>query len=158
MTTIPMPSTSTDPRSHPLIARLIAHAGFVEVDAANFEEFSARSGHVLLVFTEDPVRYKETLDLAVIVPEIARTFAGHFKVGILLPAVARKFAVRYGFRRWPALVLLRDGRYVGAVDGLREWGEYVAELARLLEAPVARAPSIGVAVTGPGGGASGCAG
>ena len=60
---------------------------------------------------------------------------------------ARKFAVRYGFRRWPAIVLLRDGRYVGAVDGLREWGEYVAEVARLLDAPSARAPSIGIAVT-----------
>ena len=156
--TIPIPPTSVDPRSHPLIARLVAREGFVEVDAANFEEFSARSGHALLVFTEDPVRYKETLDLAVIVPEIERAFPGAFAVGILLPDAARRFAVRYGFRRWPALVLLRDGRYVGAVDGLRDWGEYVGEVARLLEAPVARAPSIGIAVTGPGGSAAGCAG
>jgi hydrogenase-1 operon protein HyaE len=156
--TLPMPLTSADPRSHPLIARLVAREGFVEVDAANFDEFSAREGHVLLVFTEDPVRYKETLDLAVIVPEIERAFPGAFAVGILLPEAARKIAVRYGFRRWPALVLLRDGRYVGAVDGLRDWGEYVAEVARLLEAPVARAPSIGIAVSGPGGSAAGCAG
>lgn len=156
--TLPMPLTSADPRSHPLIARLVAREGFVEVDGANFDEFSAREGHVLLVFTEDPVRYKETLDLAVIVPEIERAFPGAFAVGILLPEAARKIAVRYGFRRWPALVLLRDGRYVGAVDGLRDWGEYVAEVARLLEAPVARAPSIGIAVSGPGGSAAGCAG
>src|SRR5512143_1819685 len=104
--TLPMPLTSADPRSHPLIARLVAREGFVEVDGANFDEFSAREGHVLLVFTEDPVRYKETLDLAVIVPEIERAFPGAFAVGILLPEAARKIAVRYGFRRWPALVLL----------------------------------------------------
>ena len=156
--TIPMPPTSTDPRAHPLIARLVAREDFVEVDATNFGEFSARSGHVLLVFTEDPVRYKETLDLAVIVPEIERAFAGAFAVGILLPDAARRIAVRYGFRRWPALVLLRDGHYVGAVDGLREWGEYIAEVARLLEAPSARAPSIGIAVSGPGGNTAGCGG
>ena len=156
--TIPLPPTGADPRSHPLIARLIARDGFVEVDAANFESFSARTGHVLLVFTEDPVRFKETLDLAVIVPEIERTFAGRFAVGVLLPDAARQFAVRYGFRRWPAIVLLRDGHYVGAVDGLREWGEYLAEIARLLDAPPARAPSIGIAVTATGTSPGSCAG
>jgi hydrogenase-1 operon protein HyaE len=154
--TLSMPQGG-DARSHPLIARLVARDGFTELDAANFDAFIAQRGHVLLVFTEDPVRYKETLDLAVIVPEIERAFAGAFAVGVLLPEAARRVAVRYGFRRWPALVLLRDGHYVGVIDGLREWGEYIAEVTRLLEAPLARAPSIGIAVTGPGGSA-GCAG
>ncbi len=113
---------------------------------------------MLLVFTEDPVRFKETLDLAVIVPELMRAFAGRFAVGVLLPEAARIVAVRYGFRRWPALVLLRDGHYVGAVDGLRDWGEYVAEISRLLDAPPARPPSIGIAVTAPGATPGGCAG
>jgi hydrogenase-1 operon protein HyaE len=155
--TIPMPDAGVA-RVHPLIARLITRSGSVVVDAANFETFSARDGHVMLVFTEDPVRFKETLDLAVIVPEIERAFAGRFVVGILLPEAARQFAVRYGFRRWPAIVLLRDGRYVGAVDGLREWSEYIAEVARLLDAPPARAPSIGIAVTATGTSPGGCAG
>ena len=58
-------------------------------------------------------------------------------------------AVRYGFRRWPALVLLRGGAYVGAIDGLRTWDDYTNELARLLAAPVTRPPSVGIAVAGP---------
>jgi hydrogenase-1 operon protein HyaE len=155
---IPMPVAPAEAHSHPLIARLIAQEGVVEVDAARFDAFVEHSGHVLLVFTEDPVRFKETLDLAVIVPELMRAFAGRFTVGVLLPEAARIVAVRYGFRRWPALVLLRDGHYVGAVDGLREWGEFVAEIARLLDAPPARPPSIGIAVTAPGAGPGGCAG
>jgi hydrogenase-1 operon protein HyaE len=57
---------------------------------------------------------------------------------------------RYGFRRWPALVVLRDGRYVGAIDGLRNWDEYLAEVAALLAAEPARPPSIGIAVTAAG--------
>ena len=77
------------------------------------------------MFTEDPVRYKETLDLAVIAPEVARAFPGRFRVGVLFPDVARKVAKRYGFARWPALVLLKDGEYVGAIDGLRNWDEYL---------------------------------
>jgi len=155
--TIPMPAGPADARSHPLIARLLAQDGVVEVDGGNVDALAARGGHVLLVFTEDPARFKETLDLAVIVPELQRAFAGRFAVGVLLPEAARAVAVRYGFRRWPALVLLRDGDYIGAVDGLREWSEYVAEIARLLAAPAARAPSIGIAVTAAGTTAGGCA-
>ncbi len=128
-----------------------------DVDAGRFDTFIGHGGHVLLVFTEDPVRFKETLDLAVIVPELMRAFVGRFAVGVLLPEAARTVAVRYGFRRWPALVLLRDGHYVGAVDGLRDWGEYVAQISRLLDAAPARPPSIGIAVTAPGA-AGGCAG
>jgi hydrogenase-1 operon protein HyaE len=142
----------TDARSttaaalHPLVAQLFAKHRFAEVDAAGFDAFAGRAGHTLLLFTEDPLRIRETLDLAVIVPEIARAFAGRFAVGVLLPAAARQLHARYGFRRWPALVMLRDGRYAGAIDGLRNWDEYVQEIARLLDAPATRPPVIGIAV------------
>ncbi len=141
---------------HPLVAQLTSRHGFTEVTAANIDAFAHAPGHALLLFTEDPVRYRETLDLAVILPEIARAFPQRFAVGVLFPEAARALAVRYGFRRWPALVLLKDGGYVGAIDGLRNWDEYLLEMARLLEAPVTRAPSVGIAVTGPGAAASGC--
>ena len=134
-------------RSHPLIGRLLALPGAVEVTAATIDSFPARAtGHALLVFLEDPVRYKETLDLAVIVPEIAAAFPGRFAVGVLLPDAARAVHPRYGFRRWPAVVLLQDGRYIGAVDGLRTWDEYATEIARLLAAPPARAPGLAIPV------------
>ena len=99
-------------------------------------------------------RYKETLDLAVIVPEIARAFPGRFAVGVLLPEAAREFQPRYGFRRWPAFVLLQDGEYVGAVDGLRNWDEYVDRGRRACSprAPT-RPPTVGIAVKGAGDGA-----
>jgi hydrogenase-1 operon protein HyaE len=93
------------------------------------------------------VRFKETLDLAVIAPELAKVFAGQFRCGVLLPPDSRKAAARYGFARWPALVLLKDGRYVGAIDGLREWQDYVDELSRLLATEPTRAPTVGIAVT-----------
>lgn len=135
---------------HPLVEQLFTRHGFVHVDAGSLDAFVAAPGHALLVFTEDPVRYKETLDLAVIAPEVARAFAGAFRGAVLLPADARTVARRYGFARWPALVLLKDGRYVGAIDGLRNWEEYVGEMQRLLAAEPTRAPSIGIEVRNAG--------
>jgi hydrogenase-1 operon protein HyaE len=151
MTTIPMPvAAGADARSYPLIVQLFTKHGATEVSAANFDAFTGRAGHTLLLFTEDPLRFRETLDLAVIVPEIAQAFRGRFAIGVLLPDAAREFQPRYGFRRWPAFVVLKDGRYIGAVDGLRSWDEYVAEVARLLEAPPTRPPAVGIAVKGAG--------
>ena len=134
------------PAVHPLVEQLFSRHGFAPVDVDSLDAFATAPGHALLVFTEDPVRYKETLDLAVIAPEVARAFAGCFRVGVLLPAEARKVAPRYGFARWPALVVLKDGQYVGAIDGLRNWEEYVEEMQRLLAAEPTRAPTIGIAV------------
>ena len=149
--TIPMPiAAGADPRSYPLIAGLFTRHGYTEVRPDTLAAFTQRPGHTLLLFLEDPVRYKETLDLAVIVPEIARAFAGAFTVGVLLPEAAREVAPRYGFRRWPAFVILKGGEYVGAVDGLRNWDEYGIEVARLLAAAPSRPPTIGIAVTGTG--------
>ena len=100
----------------------------------------------MLVFTEDPLRVRETLDIAVIVPELMRAFPGRFRVGVLLPEAARALSARYGFRRWPAFVVLNDGEHVGAVDGLRNWDEYLKEVAQLLETAPTRPPTIGIPV------------
>ena len=131
---------------HPLFERLFAQHGYANLDAAGLDAFLAAPGAALLFFAEDPVQVRETLDLCVILPEIAGAFGARFRVGVLLPPAARAVAPRYGFRRWPALVMVRDGGYVGAIDGLRDWDDYLAQTARLLAAPVTRPPSIGIAV------------
>jgi hydrogenase-1 operon protein HyaE len=141
----------TEPAVHPLVEQLFSRHGFTRIDNTTLDAFADQPGHALLVFTEDPLRFKETLDLAVIAPEVVRAFAGRFRAAALLPADARKAASRYGFARWPALVVLKDGHYVGAVDGLRNWEEYVEEVQRLLESEPTRAPSIGIAVKTTGG-------
>jgi len=135
---------------HPLLDQLFTRHGFTRVAADTLDVFAAAPGHALLVFTEDPQRYKETLDLAVIAPEVAKAFAGRFRVGVLLPPDARKTATRYGFARWPAVVMLKDGTYVGAIDGLRNWDEYVEGVQRLLDAEPTRAPTVGIAVRSAG--------
>jgi len=155
--TIPMPlAKGARAIEYPLVERLFSKHGFAEVTTENFTAWTQRDGRTLLLFIEDPGLYKETLDLAVIVPELARAFRGRFTVGVLLPEAARELSVRYGFRRWPAFVMLADGKYVGAVDGLRNWDEYLAEVSRLLDAAPSRPPTLGIAVKGGGEGAGDC--
>ena len=157
--TIPMPlAAGADARAWPLIEGLFSRHGYDDVRAESFDAYARRPGATLLFFTEDPARFKETLDLAVIVPELARAFPGRFAVGVLLPEAARALQPRYGFRRWPALVVVRDGEYVGAVDGLRNWDEYLTEVAALLEAGPSRPPTIGIAVKAADDAASACGG
>jgi len=141
---------------HPLIAQLFTRHGCTEITAENIDAFVESPGHAMLVFTEDPLRVRETLDIAVIVPELTRAFPGAFRVGVLMPEAARQLHSRYGFRRWPAFVVLSDGRHVGAVDGLRNWDEYVKELGALLETGPKRPPTIGIPVKVAGAGARGC--
>jgi hydrogenase-1 operon protein HyaE len=138
------------PAVHPLIERLCAETDGQMLDQASFDAWANAPGRALVVFTEDPVLYRETLDIAVIVPELALAFPNQFRTGVLLQGPARAIAPRFGFKRWPAVVMLLDGQYVGAIDGLRDWQEYIDAMGQLLTAPATRAPSIGIAVNAAG--------
>ncbi|MDE2370024.1 MAG: hydrogenase [Burkholderiales bacterium] len=136
---------------HPLLRRLVAETGVsILPDVEAHDAWAAHAGLAMAVYAEDPERYRETLDLAVVVPELHATAGRRFRVGLLLPEAARALAPRYGFARWPAFVMLRDGRYLGAVDGIRDWDVYIGELERLLAAEPARPPSVGIAVRSEG--------
>ena len=139
---------------HPLLVRLVRDTGAAILDVDSFDAWAGQPGAAMVVFAEDPERYKETLDLAVIVPELQACRAGRFRVALLPPAASRALASRYGFARWPAFVMLRDGSYLGAVDGIRDWDEYIAELDRLLAAAPSRPPTVGIPVTVAGQAAS----
>jgi hydrogenase-1 operon protein HyaE len=143
----PTATAATTPPRHPLLTRLMNETGAAVLDAESFDAWARQSGAAMVVFAEDPERQKETLDLAVIVPELHASRARAFRVALLAPDAARALAPRYGFARWPAFVMLRDGRYLGAVDGIRDWDVYVGELDRLLAAEPTRPPTVGIAVT-----------
>jgi hydrogenase-1 operon protein HyaE len=135
---------------HPLLTRLVQLTGAAMPGADEFDAWARASGAAMVVFAEEPGRSKETLDIAVIVPELHAAAARAFRVALLLPEAARALAPRYGFARWPAFVMLRDGQYLGAVDGIRDWDVYLAELKSLLAATPSRPPGVGIAVAAAG--------
>ncbi|MGZ8259485.1 MAG: hydrogenase [Caldimonas sp.] len=143
-------ATAPGPTLHPLLARLVQATGAAVLDAGGFDAWAEQPGAAMVVFAEDPERYKETLDIAVIVPELHASRRGLFRVALLPPEAARVVSRRYGFARWPAFVMLRDGRYLGAVDGIRDWDVYVTELDRLLAAAPSRPPTVGIPVAAAG--------
>ncbi len=126
---------------------LAARDDFVVLDEAVLPSFAAAPGLTLLVLAEDPGRVPETWDLAIILPELVRSLrAADLRVGLLMPDMARAHAPRYGITLWPALLLLRDGEFVGTIEGLKDWAVYRARLAALLDAPATRPPGIGIPV------------
>lgn len=119
-----------------LFEKLLARPGFGKLDASNFDEAKQQPGHLMLFCTGDPQQRPESLDLAVILPELYQAFAAQFRVGLVASDIEETVQQYYGVQQWPCLVLLRDGEYVGSIPRLRDWVEYLQEIAALLKAPL----------------------
>ncbi|OHC65825.1 MAG: hypothetical protein A2040_16795 [Rhodocyclales bacterium GWA2_65_19] len=125
---------------------LQARHGYALLDGDSFAAYVAAPGACLILFAEDPAKVPETWDLTVILPEAVARLDSPVRVGVLAPVAARALAARYGIRIWPALLALRDGEYLGTVEGLKDWSAYVRLIPELLAAPPSRPPSIGIPV------------
>lgn len=122
------------PAEPPLVTRLVTEGGAARLDESTCDAFIAQPGESVLFFTEDPIRFREVLDVAVILPELAKGCARPFRIGVLPPPLANAKASTYGVRRWPAIVFLRSGEWLGNVEGLRDWSDYIAAVNELLVA------------------------
>jgi hydrogenase-1 operon protein HyaE len=134
----------------PLVTRLVDVHGAARLDEAGFDAFVAAPGEAALFFTEDPVRFREVTDVAVILPELAAAAARRFRIAVLPPPLANAKAATYGVRRWPALVFLRGGEWLGNVEGLRDWSEFLAEVNALVEGETRALPARVIPVAAAG--------
>lgn len=132
---------------HPLIARLVDAFGYPLLGAGNLDAFCDAPGDAVLFCGGDPIQHPECLDVAVVLPEILRAFSGRFRTAVAASDLEPALQARFGFSRWPTLVFLRNGAYVGAISGIQDWSVYLARINELLATPVSRPPSIGVAVS-----------
>lgn len=144
----PVQDPTPDPadQAAPLVRRLAASPGARWVPAEALAAFLAEPGEQMLFFHGDPVRFPEVLDVAVVLPELQRAHGGRFTLAVADPAHEDALARRWGSNRWPALVFLRDGGYVGVLAGMHDWTDYVERVGELLAAPVVRAPTVGIPV------------
>lgn len=130
-----------------LLDKLVEKHGINEIDAIGFESFMNQPGNSVALLTEEPDTAPESWDMAVIFPELLSAMGNNARAAVLRPENARLQQTRFGLGRLPALLFMRDGGYVGAIEGLRDWSEFVRECAGMLNKPVGRAPSIGIAVS-----------
>lgn len=141
---------------HPLVERLIAQHGASPITLATLDAWLDHAGDQVLFFSGDPVRFPEGLDVAVVLPELQAAFGGRFRVGAVLRDDEDAVARRFGAQHWPSLVFIRDGGYVATVAGMKDWDVYLREIAQALDAPVKRAPTVGIPVVSAQGNASAC--
>lgn len=150
----PLADPAPDPAhdAAPLVRRLAASPGARWVPAAALDAFLAEPGEQLLFFHGDPVRFPEVLDVAVVLPELRRHFERRFGIGIVPRADDDRVAAQFGVQSRPALVFLRDGRYVDCVNGMLDWQDYLDRLQQVFQRPASR-PPIRVSAASP---AAGC--
>ncbi|WP_020394861.1 hypothetical protein [Thiolinea disciformis] len=130
--------------SSPLIERLLQI--YPLVDAASLSAFLDEHEYSVLFFTEDPNRFPETNDVAVVLPELVKVFQGKFQAAIIAQPDEKKLQSLYGFQSWPALVFMKHQHYLGAITGIQDWSVYLQDIQTILASPPKRPLSIGIPV------------
>lgn len=120
---------SETPNVSPLLQRLVDQFAARWIDADNLEDWLARPGEALLLLCGDPLRYPESLDVAVVLPELCQALAlrhgCRLRIGVGRRSAEEALAERFALRRWPSIIWLRDGGYVTQIDGMRDWDVYL---------------------------------
>ena len=129
----------------PLINRLIDELGYPLLDDDNFEGFIEQTPLSVLFLTEDPKRFPESLDVAVILPELVKQFP-QLTPAVVSEDIQTACRGRYNFMAWPALVFLKHGQYLDAITKVQNWDDYVHEINRILTLEPRPDPGIGIPV------------
>lgn len=132
--------------THPLIQRLFDEYEYPEVSLESHDDFVNQPGVNVLFFAGDPKRFRDTTDVAVVLPELAKVFSGALRPGVVSASDEQELQKRYGFTAWPALVFLRTGGYLGAITGIQNWAEYLNEIKVLLTAEPVPPPAFKIPV------------
>jgi hydrogenase-1 operon protein HyaE len=102
--------------------------------------------HTLLFFTENPLQFPESNDVAVVLPLLMETFGDRFQVAVVERDSEHELHGRFPFDTWPALVMLRGGDYLGAICRMQDWDVYLSEIEALLNTQVSTAPRFKIPV------------
>lgn len=118
---------------HPLIARLEAEFGYPRLDCQQeVAEFLARPGVHCLFVPGDPRRNLETADAAVILPELRLAFQGAFDCAVVDDAIEAAVREQYRALKTPGLLFFRGPEFLGAVEKVRDWSDYLARITHFL--------------------------
>ncbi|WP_036251292.1 hydrogenase [Methylobacter sp. BBA5.1] len=124
----------------PLITQLQTRHGYPLLDADSYDHFVYGAETSVLFFCNDPVQFPESHDVAVILPELVKAFSGRLQAAVIDRSIERELQARFRFTGWPSLVFLRNGEYLGAITGIKDWQEYRQETARILVAAPGEPP------------------
>lgn len=128
----------------PLITQLVAEHGYPVLDAQNLASCMEDESTRVLFFTEDPKRYPEANDVAVVLPELVDAFPGRFIPMVVDRQLEDQLKLEYDITVWPTLVFVRGGRFLGKISKIRDWSEYMERIPQILDSAPSHNPGIGI--------------
>jgi hydrogenase-1 operon protein HyaE len=126
----------------PLLRALTERHGLPRVDEASLDAFLApdkgESAHALLFFPGAGANRPETGDVAVVLPELLKSFSGRLRGAVVAPEAEEKLKGRFQVFIFPSLVVMRGADPVGVLPKICDWSEYRQKIEAFLdpEAPV----------------------
>jgi hydrogenase-1 operon protein HyaE len=132
---LPLPDAAA---LHPLIARLHAEFGYPRLATEEgVAAFLARPGVHCLLIPGDPRRNLETADAAVILPELRMAFQGAFDCAVVDDAIEAELRERHRALKTPGLLFFRGETFLGAIEKVRDWSDYIGRITRILSSRAA---------------------
>lgn len=130
----------------PLIKTMIEQYNYPLLNVGNIDEYIQSQDECVLFFTENPTRFPESDDVAMILPELVKEYGNRFSAAVIEQDSQRKLQARYDFREWPTLIFLRKGEYLGAISRVQDWNDYIMKINDLLTSEPKKVLSIGVPI------------
>ncbi len=130
----------------PLIRQMIETHGYPVIEEETLASFFADNEECVLFFTENPERFPESNDVAIILPELIKAYEHRFTAAVIGRKSQRRLQSRYGFTEWPALVFIRKGQYLGAISRVQNWADYISLINTILQSQPKDAPGLGIPV------------
>lgn len=116
----------------PLMKQIFEREELPVLSAGTLDAFAREAGDMVLMVGGDWHRHVEVNDLAVILPEILKTADGRLAGAVLDRASEREVQTRFRFNRYPVLIFLRNGAYLGRIQQVLDWADYVTEINAIL--------------------------
>lgn len=119
--------------SHPLLRRLVEELGWpLLARLGDVAEFTGRPGAHCLLVPGNPARNLETADAAVILPELRMVFQGAFDCAVVDDGIEADVRETFNALKTPGFLFFREGEYLGSIQKIRDWDDYMTHLPRLL--------------------------
>lgn len=122
-----------EPHAPPLIQRLTDAFGFPALSGDDADRFIGEPGAACLFFPGDYNRLDESADVAVVLPELIAAFDGRLRAGVITDKdTERSLQRRFRFNAFPALVFTRDGGWLGTIQRMQDWSDYMRDIHTIL--------------------------